>query len=189
MKLKLPIAVVVAGGLLATSAGRLAAQDEELPEQAPVEFTACVNPGPEVHPGTNEQIKVALADGEMTIERGRDYTWQSSVSDVTDPRLDGTWYNSINGDTYTLPGGEPGPVFDIWTHRIENDEGAWQGSLLEIDFADGDSFDGNLVLIGEGAYDGLTAVTIINFGAACPNTRGYIIEGSVPAPPVPNTGG
>ena len=75
----------------------------------------------------------------------------------------------------------------MFTDRIENDEGAWQGSLLEIDFADGENIDGPLVMAGEGAYEGLTAVTIIAFGAVCPNTRGYIIEGSVPAPPVPQT--
>jgi hypothetical protein len=162
---------------------------DETVAAAPVEFTACANPGPNVTEGTEEVTAIFVPDGEMTIERGRDYTWQSSVSDVSDPRLDGTWYNSINGDTYTLPGGDPGPTFDAWTHRIENDEGAWQGSLLEIDFADGESFDGNLVMIGEGAYEGLTAVGIIQFGAACPNTRGYIIEGTIPEPPVPNTGG
>jgi hypothetical protein len=47
------------------------------------------------------------------------------------------------------------------------------------------------VLIGEGAYEGLTAVGIsLDSGGLtpCPNTRGYIIDGTVPPPPVPTTG-
>jgi hypothetical protein len=66
--------------------------------------------------------------------------------------------------------------------------GAWQGSLLEIDFPDGGNVDRSFVLIGEGAYEGLSAVAKIGFGEACPNMRGYIIDGSVPAPPTPNAG-
>jgi hypothetical protein len=161
-----------------------------LPAVAPVEFTACVNPGPEFHAGTEEVGAISLPDGEMTITRSRGSTWQSAVHDVSDPRLDGTWYNSFDSDQYASSGGgDPGPEFGTWTHRIENDEGAWQGSGMRIDFADGESLDGPLVLIGEGAYEGLTAVGIIRFGEApCPNTRGYIIEGGVPAPPVPQTG-
>ena len=156
--------------------------------QPPVEFTACVGPGPEVQAGTEEVSQVSLPDGAMTITRTRGYTWQSTVRDVSDPRLVGIWYNSVDGDQYTIPGGGPRPTFDAWTHRIENDEGAWQGSLQGIDFNDGESLDGPLVLIGEGAYEGLTAVATVEFGGPCPNTRGYIIEGGVPAPPVPQTG-
>jgi hypothetical protein len=160
------------------------------PAAAPVEFTACVNPGPEVERGTEELSQVSLPDGEMTITRGRGYTWQSTVRDVSDPRLDGTWYNTFEGDEYTRPGSESGGTFGptTVTHRIENNDGAWQGSLLAIQFADGETLHGPLAMIGEGAYDGLTAVGIIRFGDVCPNTRGYIIEGSVPAPRVPQTG-
>jgi hypothetical protein len=161
-----------------------------LPAAAPVEFTACVNPGPEVQAGTEEFSQVSLPDGEMTITRSRGYTWQSTVRDVSDPRLDGTWYNSFDSDQYTIPGRGPGPELGTWTHRVENDDGAWQGSGVVIFYGDGESLGGPLVVIGEGAYEGLTAVFgIIGFGEApCPNTRGYIIEGGVPAPPVPQTG-
>jgi hypothetical protein len=62
------------------------------------------------------------------------------------------------------------------------------GVARRIGFPDGESHHPSFVLNGEGAYQGLTAVGTIGFGATCPNTRGYIIDGSVPAPPVPNTG-
>lgn len=65
---------------------------------------------------------------------------------------------------------------------------AWQGSLVEIDFPDGQGVHETFMLNGEGDYEGLAAVGTVGFGAACPNIRGYIIDGRVPAPPVPNTG-
>jgi hypothetical protein len=151
-------------------------------------FTACVNPGPSVENGTEEHIQVSLPDGEMTITRGRGATWRLSVSDVSDPRLDGTWYASLDGDQYTLPQGVPGPGVSTWTTRIENDEGAWQGSTVTVEFPDGESLRGPLVLTGEGAYEGLTAVAIELDEDVCPNSRGYIINGAVPPPRVPSTG-
>lgn len=154
----------------------------------PVEFTACVGPGPEVTYGTEDLSRVALPEGEMTINRSRGWTWQSEVSDVSEPRLVGTWYNSFDSDEYTDPGGGPGPAIFAVTHRIENDAGAWHGSLVSIHFPDGEESHPSIVLIGEGDYEGLTAVGTMDFGAACPNMRGYIIDGSVPAPPVPNKG-
>jgi hypothetical protein len=131
-------------------------------------------------------VTASLPDGETTLTQRRGgYTWQSTVRDVSDPRLEGTWYNSVDFDEYT----PAGPNLSAVTHRIENGEGAWQGSLLILGFPDGEEVIGPIVMTGEGAYDGLTAVAMDGFGEApCPNTRGYIIEGSVPAPPVPQTG-
>ena len=42
------------------------------------------------------------------------------------PRLDGAWCNSFDGDHYTTPGGNRDLEFGTCTHRIENDDGAWQ---------------------------------------------------------------
>jgi hypothetical protein len=124
----------------------------------------------------------------MTITRGRGATWRLLVSDVSDPRLDGTWYVGIDGDEYTLPQGGPGLAVANWTFRVETDEGAWQGSVVEVDIPGRETVGRQYALVGEGAYEGLTAVAI-DLDEDCPNTRGYIIEGGVPAPPVPNTGG
>jgi hypothetical protein len=147
---------------------------------APESITACVNAGPEVTHGTDERIEVSLPDGTMTVERRRGYTWRQVLGDVSDPRLDGTWYQSWDGDAYTLPGGEPGPLISAVTLRAENDEGAWQGSSVSIELPDGTATSAPLVMTGEGAYQGLTAVLA---SEGC--FQGYIIE--VPAPPLPNT--
>jgi hypothetical protein len=192
MNRRIPIAVVVAGGLFAASAGSIAAHDEEPPEQAPVEFTVCINLGPEVHRGTEEQVVVSLPDGELTIDQFRDWTWRQSLTDASDPRLDGTIYHASNADVYTLPGNEAeGPEFAMFTKRIENDEGAWEGSAVLLSSPDGTTYVGPTVMTGEGAYEGLTAIIANDpdtWAESSSCVTGYIIEGSIPAPPVPQTG-
>jgi hypothetical protein len=149
--------------------------------QPPVEFTACSHMGPEVQPPTVEQV--SLPDGETTIERSS-VTYQQQATGVSDPRLEGIWYLTEDNDTYSGPGTD-GLIIGTWTRRIENDEGAWQGTTHQsIDFPDGESVGGSrgpYVMIGEGAYAGLTAL-LTHGEEGCPNERGYIFEGSVPAP-------
>ena len=155
--------------------------------QPPSAFTACITPGPVVHEGTEEQIVAPSPDGEMTIDQLRGVTYRQSLSSVSDPRLEGTLYQAWDEDTYTLPGNEPGPNIVTFTDRIENDEGAWQGSVVMLRFPD-DTASVQMVMVGEGAYEGLTAIVAFEeFGEGC-MVRGYIIEGSVPAPPMPQTG-
>jgi hypothetical protein len=165
---------------------------EQSPEaaQPPVEFTACGHAGPEARPRTVEQV--SLADGETTIER-MSVTYRPTATDVSDPRLEGTWYLTEENDTYSGPGGDE-MIIGAWTRRIENDDGAWQGSHHSIDFPDGSSVGGGpgpFVMIGEGAYEGLTAFLYASEDP-CPNAgviaRGYIIEGTFPPRPVPQTG-
>jgi hypothetical protein len=187
MNLRFPIAVVAAGGLLAGSAGSIAAQGEDTPEP-PVAVTACINPGPEVRSGTQEQIVVPLSDGEMMILQDRGFTFRQDLTEVSDPRLEGSLYQAWDEDEYILPGNEPAPNIVTFTDRIENDEGAWQGSVVMLRYPDDTTYLGPVVMVGEGAYEGLTAiVAFVAWGEDCA-VRGYIIEGSVPAPPVPQTG-
>jgi hypothetical protein len=46
----------------------------------------------------------------------------------------------------------------VSTKRIENDEGAWQGSAVCLLQPDGTIYEAPLVMTGEGAYEGLTAI-------------------------------
>ena len=166
----------------------VAAVTEELPGSAPVEFTACTLAGPEVHPATEEEVVVSSPDGDVTIVRSRGVTWRQSLRDVSDPRLDGTVYFADNSDDYTLPGNGGGLSFGANTFRIENDEGAWQGSAQNLAFPDGTVVTGPYVMVGEGAYEGLTASFTWPDDEDGNCMRGYIIEGTTPAPPVPQTG-
>lgn len=157
--------------------------------QPPVEVSMCNMPGPEIEHGTEENVVVSLPDGEMTIQQRRDQTWTPILSSVTDPRLSGTVYHTSNADVYTLPGNEAGPDFAVATVRIENDEGAWQGSLVQLAFPDGTEYVSPMVMTGEGAYEGLTAI-VANVDPPDDCTmEGYIIDGTIPPAPEPQTGG
>jgi hypothetical protein len=165
----------------ALAAGSVATQEEDAPAP-PVEFTACTFVGPVVEPRTVEQV--SLPDGETTIERSS-VTYRQTAAQVSDPRLEGIWYHTEDNDSYSGPGTD-GLTIGTWTRRIENDEGAWQGTThLTIDYPDGTNVGGSpgpYVMIGEGAYAGLTAL-LTHGEEGCPNERGYIFEGSIPAPP------
>ena len=69
--------------------------------------------------------------------------------------------------------------------RIESAGGAWQGTATGATLPDGASANGPLVLTGEGAYEGLTAVLVWIKGSCFFDFRGIVME--FPDPPVPAT--
>jgi hypothetical protein len=103
---------------------------------------------------------------------------------VSDPRLAGTFTRSWDEDEY-FSDGEAFLSIVVVTDRIENDEGAWQGSGVWYRPADTEWSLAPMVLVGEGAYEGLTAILggAYSYGECA--VSGYIVEGSIPAPPVP----
>ena len=183
------VGIAVGGLVIATReedpTREVAASQPATVAQPPVAFTACVRGGDDEGaldpPSTVEQIH--LPDGETTIER-RSQPFEVNATDVSDPRLDGTWLATPINDIYSGPGSD-GLVIGTWTQRIENADGAWQGSHQTIDFPDGQTvggFGGLYVMIGDGAYEGLTAFMTVteedlDEGVVpdCPNIRGYII--------------
>jgi hypothetical protein len=150
----------------------------------PGEFTICIPSNKPLRIGTDEQVVVPHPDGDMTIERQRGYTW-SGTHTATDPRFSGTHYYSWDGDTYTLASGGKGPLAYAEGLRIENPEGAWQGEASGATLPDGTSWTGPLVMTGEGAYEGLTAVLLWTEDRCFLDLRGIVIE--FPDPPVPST--
>jgi hypothetical protein len=179
------LAAVTAAGLLAASAGTIASQDDDAPEQAPVEITGRILCGPEVQHGNLARNVVPLDDGEMIIVRDRGFAWRQSTNSMSDPRLEGTVHQSADSDSYTLPGGEAGPELGISTKRIENDEGAWQGSSVQLKLPDGTWEEAPYVMVGEGAYEGLTAIYSVDIFDCGEDIWGYIIDGTIPAIPEP----
>jgi hypothetical protein len=160
--------------------------------QPPVEFTGqidCGSPDPDgtgpwdvVRGGTREM----LADGTTWQVRGHAVKQFATMSD---PRLEGTYYLSEDRDEYHVPENPFPMIVASWTRRIENDEGAWQGSLTFAYPSDGMETSDTAVLVGEGAYEGLTAIWEERASqAGCPGeVRGVIIDGPVPAAPEPFT--
>jgi hypothetical protein len=169
--------------------------------QPPAEFTACIEGGPDVHRGTEEQVVVPVSDGEMAITQSRGFTFRQSLTSESAPRLEGTLYQAWDQDEYNLPGDEAstgimggrptGVSIVAFTNRIENDEGAWEGSAVMLNSPDGTTYVGPMVMTGEGAYEGLTAIIAFDsdtFWEGDCVVSGYIIEGSIPALPTPQTG-
>jgi hypothetical protein len=174
-------------------------QGEVAAPQTPVEFTGRIICGPPVSPdrgGDSETLDVG--DDGMVLTRYRGGAWRQTVT-MTDPRLEGTVYETWESDTYAMQGAEEGTGVWAATRRIENEAGAWEGRDYGGNFSDGtvigaeagletdDSFAAinDSVWIGEGAYAGLIAViesTALD-GTCGIDVRGIIFGGApVPEP-------
>jgi hypothetical protein len=167
-----------------TSPQPSATESDDVAVVAPGEFSVCIPTNAELRKGTDEQLVVTHPDGDMTVERQRGYTW-SGTHTATDPRFSGTHYYSWDADAYTLASGDEGPLVYAEGLRIENAEGAWQGEASGATLPDGTSATGPVVLKGEGAYEGLTAVLLGIEDSCFIDFRGIVIE--FPEPPVPAT--
>jgi hypothetical protein len=147
--------------------------------QALTEFTGHIACGPEVRRGTS-------ASNDSGLFQARGFAWQPSAS-ISDPRLAGDYYISYDTDDYGTT------TVGTGTWRIENAQGAWQGSFTNINFPD-HTTTVSTPLVGEGGYEGLTAHwESVNHpetsGVLCSwDVRGVIIEGEPPAAPEPFTG-
>lgn len=157
----------------------------------PGEFTACVPPNSQFKAGTYVTEVIPGPSGDVSVERTRGFTWRGTIT-ATDPRLSGTHYTSWDANGYTPGSANPHALTEgqaSWAegHRIENDEGAWSGSSVGLTLPDGTQAGGLVVLTGEGAYDGLSAMMFHIDGGCFFDFRGVVTE--VPDPPVPYTGG
>lgn len=102
-----------------------------------------------------------LADPPSTLVDGVDQTrgasWGCQTITTDDPRLSGATTFIWNTDAIDVPGGTL--EISAVRQRIENEAGAWEGSLTELQV--GSEFHQAAGwLIGEGAYDGLTAYVV-----------------------------
>jgi hypothetical protein len=147
----------------------------------PVEFTGHIVCGPDVRTGMTD-LPPSGADTSVVHNRG--WAWQPSAT-ISEPRLAGTYTYAYDGDDYRTKGLTSVSSVGWGTWRIENDEGAWQGSHPNIGFADGTYSKATTVLVGEGAYEGLTAIWEEQHdGPACAwEVRGLIIAGDMPMAP------
>lgn len=157
-------------------------QDAVAVVQPPVAFTGRIVCGPGVRTGVDE----SSPEGDLVRVRSRGWAWQPSAT-MSDPRLEGDYYVSYDSDDYRSP-----TVTSVGsgTWRIENEEGAWQGSFTNIKYPDSTTIV-STALVGEGAYDGLTALweSTNHRPLECAwEVRGLILEGEVPAAPEPYTG-
>lgn len=100
------------------------------------------------------------------------------VLEMSDPRLDGEVTVHDDNDVYP-----DGLALFRWAFRIENDGGIWQQQpVLTVKFPDGTYSTATITLIGEGGYDGLTAVAEVAVSDDIWSLDGQVFEGEVPSP-------
>jgi hypothetical protein len=123
---------------------------------------------------------------------------RSTGDEMSDPRFNGTYSIHMAGDEYVYEGVDTSdhPMLITGLLRIENDEGAWQGSAPDAYLPDGPEVTwGMMVLTGEGAYEGLTVAFWSRLvddqcfpgdpdNPCVHDVRGLVFEGEMP--PVPS---
>ena len=107
------------------------------------------------------------------------------VWEMSDPRLEGDWVQATTDTTIPL---ESGPAARVWhaSFRVENEEGAWQEvPNLGLVYPDETSSTRTSLRIGEGAYEGLTAIVEFSRGAGERHflEHGVISSRAMPPPP------
>lgn len=181
--------VAITATAIIWSSGAAGAQDSEPASGAtvPAEFAGVIACGPEIRTGSHETIELddpSNGPAVMWIDRG--YAWAPPIQYMSDPRLQGTLYNSFDSISY---GPDDERSFGTGTWRIVNDDGAWQGSFHSVRLNDGDSWASTMVpLHGEGDYAGLVALMAWDYSARGADdciweVRGVIVEGDLPAAP------
>jgi hypothetical protein len=147
----------------------------------PGEFSACVPSYTELKTGTDTSEVVAGT----TIDHRRGFTWKGTIT-ATDPRFSGSHFYSFDANNYKLASGGDAQVGWAEGHRIENDQGAWQGWAVGASMPGGLQQGSPAILKGEGAYSGLNVVLFNVDGPCFFDYLGIVMD--VPDPPVPATG-
>jgi hypothetical protein len=90
------------------------------------------------------------------VEQVRGLSWGCQTVTTDDPRISGEITFIWNSDSVSRPGRTG--VISAVRERIENEAGAWEGTLTELQF--GSLLESAGWLVGEGAYDGLVAYVV-----------------------------
>lgn len=151
---------------------------------APVEFVGKWEFGEPLIPEASRTI--------AGVTQNRGGVWQATSEGMSDPRLDGKVTSAANMNIYPPVSADGPPVFAFnEVIRIENEGGAWQ-ALPHVGFfspgfsADDAMTDWTIVLTGEGAYGGLSAIAYLDTQDGWIDVHGVILPTS--HPPLPANG-
>ena len=120
--------------------------------------------------------EITYAPGDVTHATGATYI---ETNEWSDPRLPAEKRLILDFTTYPDDGGRL--MVARTSIRLDGPDGAWVGTGVGLAYPDGTS-EGQDVLVGEGAYEGLTAVLHCGTDLVC---DGYIFEGPMPTQPDP----
>jgi hypothetical protein len=154
MRLRTTTISILAIGLLAGSAVGVAAQDEEADPLAPASVTGSIS-------GNSDTSGSVTRDAGVTITEGVGFrqTWVAS-----DPRLSGSVVYTGNWHGYDGTGGMSVQATSV---VLVNDDGRWSGAGTALSAGDFDM--DTMILRGEGAYEGLTAYVMQDWGGRRPS--------------------
>ena len=182
--------LAVAGGLLFTA--------QEPGDTPSVGAPASASPSPSASPdpmgaawvtgtlggGTGSQVGSPEVTVEEGVTRSYPYHWQDFAQmRVSDPRLGGMLSVIYNQDTYDGAEGDLS-TFTVasGTYRIENEGGSWEGPNIALNRGSSgtDTVSDTGVLVGSGAYEGLTAFLVFDFSQGPATVVGAIFPGEMP---------
>jgi hypothetical protein len=156
-----PVSALLTGVLITLTPAAVTAQSPEpspMIIKAPTAFTAHSECGPQVADATITRVTGQTQDGDPVVRTERRGDAWDIVWEVSDPRLAGTLILTSSEDSYALEGTSGGPtVINRETLRIENEDGAWEGTGLGFGLGDASNESPRRLLTGEGAYEGLSA--------------------------------
>jgi hypothetical protein len=161
-------------------------------KQPPSEFEGLIGCPFYWRDGHVTNVVLGTIDGGNLVRREtRGAFWRETVEGMSDTRFDGTIWTYFDTDEYVYyPDAdiEDHPAFITGLMRVENPGGAWQGSFQGTywpagPFAEPMWFP--VLLTGEGAYEGLTAILGMLFSEdPCGwQVRGFVFEGQMPKLP------
>ena len=164
-----PLVLMATLALVAGPAAAVTAQSPSSSIPPTVPFTG------RIHFGECTGGSTVVVDG-VTQTRGD--LCQTPVLEMSDPRLDGDVTVRSDFDVYP-----DGLTVLRWAFRIENEGGAWQQQpVLTMNFPDGTYSTVTISLIGEGGYEGLTAVAEVPVSNDTWSLDGLIFPGDLPSP-------
>jgi hypothetical protein len=124
----------------------------------------------------DSMAEITYAPGDVNHVTGATYV---ETNEWSDPRLPAE--KKLILDFTTYPDGDGRLMVARTSIRLDGPNGAWVGTGVGLAYPDGTS-EGQDVLVGEGAYEGLIAVLYCGTDMGC---TGSIIEGDMPTQPAP----
>ena len=181
-----------------TTVGASAQADGIAPLEPPSEFTGRLGCPSYWQAGAVTNVVLApSSDGNLVRREVRGASYRFPLLEVSDPRFAGTWTVYMDSDQFVYPGVDMDDLLRVISaaQRIENDDGEWLGSDYDayVPGAPPSAWD-LVVLEGEGAYAGYTALTRTNPAdptcecfesddACIWDVRGVVIAGELPPTP------
>jgi len=162
------VILVLLGGL----GGAVVAQDEPADPMAPAAVTGTVGSGPDISPGSETYFA-----GKYRTEGMQGILYY----EASDPRLSGEVTLTGNMDDYRSESIYVG----AGTRVLVNDDGRWLGTDTGLGLPDGMADMEFMVMHGEDAYEGLTAIIVEDWSGEPPTFVGAIVPGMprFPEPP------